>query len=85
MIKETISTARRNSDARCLNICLGWLYQFGKAHPEEMKEVLQESGIPPDQKTISILKATARATKMWGLLCTSLLSEAKFILGGVCL
>lgn len=85
MIKETISTARRNNDARCLNICLGWLYQFGKAHPEEMKEVLQESGIPPDQKTIAILKATARATKMWGLLCTSLLSEARFILSGVCL
>ncbi len=84
LMKETIHVARRNEDVRCLNFCLSWLYHFGKGHPTEMGDVLQGKGVPSDKKTLAILKSTARATKMWGLLCTTLLSEAKSIVAGVC-
>ena len=82
-MQETISTARENNDLGCLNYSLSWLYHFGKAHPEEVSEVLNKGVLGTEKETLSVLKSKAKETNMWSLLSTSLLSEAKLILGNV--
>ena len=79
-IEETIATARENNDMACLNYSLSWLYHFGKVHPKWMKEVRRRGLLGPDREALALLKSKAKATQMWSLLSTSLLSEAKITL-----
>lgn len=80
---ETISTARENNDMACLNYSLSWLYHFGKAHPDEMGDVKKKGVLGTEKEALVFLKAKAKETSMWGLLSTSLLSEAKLALSNV--
>lgn len=82
-MQETISTARENSDMACLNYSLSWLYHFGKAHPEEMDDFQRKGVLGTEKEALAFLKAKAKETSMWGLLSTSLLSEAKLALSNV--
>lgn len=82
-MQETISTARENNDMGCLNYSLSWLYHFGEAHPEEMDEVQRKGALGTKKEALAFLKAKAKETNMWSLLSTSLLSEAKIVLGNV--
>ncbi|MCJ1370130.1 anaphase promoting complex subunit 5 [Loxospora ochrophaea] len=79
-MQETISTARENKDMGCLNYSLSWLYHFGKAHPKEIGEVQKSGVLGTEKEALAFLKAKAKETNMWGLLSTSLLSEAKLAL-----
>ncbi len=80
---ETISTARENNDMGCLNYSLSWLYHFGKAHPEKMDEIRKKEVLGIEKEALVFLKAKAKETSMWGILSTSLLSEAKLALSNV--
>lgn len=80
---ETISTARENNDMGCLNYSLSWLYHFGKAHPEEMDDFREKGVLGTEKEALVFLKAKAKEASMWGLLSTSLLSEAKLALSNV--
>lgn len=80
---ETISTARENNDMGCLNYSLSWLYHFGKAHPEEMDDFREKGVLGTEKEALVFLKAKAKEASTWGLLSTSLLSEAKLALSNV--
>ena len=80
---EAISTARENNDMGCLNYSLSWLYHFGKAHPKEMGNFRRNGFLSTEKESLVFLKAKAKETSMWGLLSTSLLSEAKLALSNV--
>ena len=82
---ETISTAREINDIGCLNYSMNWLYHFGKAHPEAMEDVRRKGILGTEKESLVFLKAKAKETSMWGLLSTSLLSEAKLALSNVSL
>ncbi|KAK2804555.1 anaphase promoting complex subunit 5 [Onygenales sp. PD_10] len=76
-MQEAISIARETHDMNCLNFCMSWLYHFGKAFPDEMKEVQNTGMLGSEKEALAFLQAKARETEMWSLLGTSLLSEAK--------
>ncbi|KAK2758075.1 anaphase promoting complex subunit 5 [Arachnomyces sp. PD_36] len=76
-IQEAISIARETHDMHCLNFCMSWLYHFGKAFPNEMKDVQNTGMLGSEKEGLAFLKAKAKETEMWSLLSTSLLSEAK--------
>lgn len=82
-MQETVSIAREHNDIGCLNYSLSWLYHFGKAHPEEMDDVQKKGLLGTEKEALTFLKAKAKETSMWGLLSTSLLSEAKLALCNV--
>ena len=82
-MKETIAAARENHDIPCLNYSLSWLYQFGRAHPEEMTEIQKKGVLGSEKEAIAFLKARTKESNMWTLLSTTLLSEAKLILSNV--
>lgn len=84
-IQEAISIARETHDMNCLNFCMSWLYHFGKAFPDEMKDVQNTGMLGSEKEGLAFLKAKAKETEMWSLLSTSLLSEAKLELQNVCL
>ncbi|OAX82243.1 hypothetical protein ACJ72_03406 [Emergomyces africanus] len=76
-MQEAISIARETHDMACLNFCMSWLYHFGKAFPDDMKDVQNTGMLGSEKEGLAFLQAKARETEMWGLLGTSLLSEAK--------
>ncbi|KAG5292406.1 anaphase-promoting complex protein [Histoplasma ohiense] len=76
-MQEAISIARETHDMSCLNFCMSWLYHFGKAFPDEMKDIQNTGMLGSEKEGLAFLQAKARETEMWGLLGTSLLSEAK--------
>ncbi|PGG98878.1 hypothetical protein AJ79_08754 [Helicocarpus griseus UAMH5409] len=76
-MQESISIARETHDMNCLNFCMSWLYHFGKAFPDEMKDVQNTGMLGSEKEGLAFLQAKARETEMWSLLGTSLLSEAK--------
>lgn len=82
-MQEAISIARETQDMGCLNYCMSWLYHFGKAYPEELKEIQATGMLGSEREALAFLQAKARETEMWSLLSTSLLSEAKFELQNV--
>ncbi|KAL8661367.1 MAG: hypothetical protein Q9202_005669 [Teloschistes flavicans] len=79
-MRETIATARENHDMPCLNYSLSWLYQFGRAHQEEMTKIQEQGVLGSEKEALSFLKAKAKESNMWPLLSTTLLSEARLIL-----
>ncbi|KAL4759792.1 putative anaphase-promoting complex subunit Apc5 [Aspergillus foveolatus] len=76
-MQEAVSIARESHDMNCLNFCMSWLYHFGKAFPELITEVENTGMLGNEKEGLSFLKAKAKETEMWGLLSTTLLSEAK--------
>ena len=82
-IQEAISIARETHDMNCLNFCMSWLYHFGKAFPEELKDVQNTGMLGSEKEGLAFLQAKAKETEMWSLLSTSLLSEAKLELQNV--
>ncbi|KAB8240399.1 anaphase-promoting complex subunit Apc5 [Aspergillus flavus] len=77
-MQEAVSIARESHDMNCLNFCMSWLYHFGKAFPEQMKDVQNTGMLGNEKEGLAFLKAKAKETEMWSLLSTTLLSEAKF-------
>ena len=84
-LQEAISVARENKDVVCLNFCMGWLYHFGKSFPQEMKEIRKNGILGSEDEGLAFLKSRAKDADMWTLLCTTLLSEARFGLQNVTL
>jgi anaphase-promoting complex subunit 5 len=82
-MQEAISIARESHDMNCLNFCMSWLYHFGKAFPEEMKDVQSTGMLGSEKEGLAFLKAKAKETESWGLLSTTQLSEAKLELQNV--
>lgn len=82
-MQEAISIARESHDMDCLNFCMSWLYHFGKAFPEEMKDVQSTGMLGSEKEGLAFLKAKAKETESWGLLSTTQLSEAKYELQNV--
>jgi anaphase-promoting complex subunit 5 len=82
-MQEAVSIARESHDMNCLNFCMSWLYHFGKAFPELITEVENTGMLGNEKEGLSFLKAKAKETEMWGLLSTTLLSEAKLELQNV--
>ncbi|GIJ87257.1 anaphase-promoting complex subunit 5 [Aspergillus pseudoviridinutans] len=76
-MQEAVSIARESHDTNCLNFCMSWLYHFGKAFPEQMKDVQNTGMLGNEKEGLAFLKAKAKETEMWSLLSTTLLSEAK--------
>ncbi|KAL4906919.1 hypothetical protein BDW74DRAFT_130146 [Aspergillus multicolor] len=76
-MREAVSIARESHDMNCLNFCMSWLYHFGKAFPELIKDVENTGMLGNEKEGLAFLKAKAKETEMWGLLSTTLLSEAK--------
>lgn len=74
---ETVSTARENKDMACLNFALNWLYHFGKAHPDIVKETQSTNMLGVEREGLSYLRIKAKETGMWTLWGSSILSEAK--------
>ena len=82
-MRETIATARENKDLSCLNFSLSWLYHFGKVHPGEVSQDRKGSMMGVEREGLAFLKAKAKENGMWGLMATSLLSEAKMVMANV--
>ncbi|KAL5041404.1 hypothetical protein BDW71DRAFT_168034 [Aspergillus fruticulosus] len=76
-MQEAVSIARESHDMNCLNFCMSWLYHFGKAFPELVTDIENTGMLGNEKEGLSFLKAKAKETEMWGLLSTTLLSEAK--------
>ncbi|KAL4922174.1 anaphase-promoting complex subunit 5-domain-containing protein [Aspergillus aurantiobrunneus] len=76
-MQEAVSIARETHDMTCLNFCMSWLYHFGKAFPELIKDVENTGMLGNEKEGLAFLKAKAKETEMWGLLSTTHLSEAK--------
>jgi anaphase-promoting complex subunit 5 len=62
---------------------MSWLYHFGKAFPEELKDIQNTGMLGSEKEGLAFLQAKAKETEMWSLLSTSLLSEAKLELQNV--
>ena len=76
-LNETISTARENQDMSCLNFALSWLSHLTKAYPKQMKGAGYAGMLGSERDGLSFLKSKAKEGKMWSLLSSTLLSEAK--------
>ncbi|KAI4713329.1 hypothetical protein J4E89_002309 [Alternaria sp. Ai002NY15] len=79
-INETIATARENQDMTCLSFSLSWLNHMAKAYPKQMRGAGYMSMLGTERDALAFLKAKAKETKMYSLLCASLLNEAKLSL-----
>ncbi|KAJ3519084.1 hypothetical protein NM208_g14270 [Fusarium decemcellulare] len=74
---ETVSTARENRDMTCLNFALNWLFHFGRAHPDLVRDLESNSMLGTGKESLAFLRVKAKETGMWTLWSSVLLSEAK--------
>ena len=74
---EAISTAKENRDTTCLNFALNWFFHFGRAHPNLVKELEDNSMLGSGKELLAFLRAKAKETGMWILWSSALLSDAK--------
>ncbi|KAL8346196.1 hypothetical protein RB598_000207 [Gaeumannomyces tritici] len=77
---ETVSTARENRDDACLNFSLNWLFQFGRARPQLVRDLESGSMLGVGKETLSFLRVKAKEVNCWPLWSSALLSEAKLSL-----
>lgn len=77
---ETVTTARENKDMTCLNFALNWLYNYGQAHPDLVRELESSSLLGTGKESLTYLRVKARDTGMWTLWSSALLGEAKLAL-----
>jgi anaphase-promoting complex subunit 5 len=82
-INETIATARENQDMTCLNFSLSWLNHMSKAYPKQMKGAGYMGMLGSERDGLTFLKAKSKEMKMYNLLCSTLLSEAKLCMATV--
>jgi len=82
-INETIATARENQDMSCLNFSLSWLNHMSKAYPKQMKGTGYMGMLGSERDGLTFLKAKAKESKMYSLLSSTLLNEAKLSLSNV--
>ncbi|KAL1999272.1 hypothetical protein VTN02DRAFT_4743 [Thermoascus thermophilus] len=76
-MQEAISVARESNDMNCLNFCMSWLYHFCKALPVETNDVQTAGMLGNEKEGLTLLRAKAKESELWGLLSTTFLSEAK--------
>ena len=81
-MEECIATARENQDQGCLNFALSWLLYLRQAHPDSAAGSFEHlaklvGGGNGDQDEIAFLKSKAREGRVWSLLSSTLLEEAK--------
>ncbi|KAH7358590.1 anaphase-promoting complex protein [Plectosphaerella cucumerina] len=74
---ETVSTARENKDMTCLNFSLNWLFHYGHAHPDLIRNLETDSMLGTGKESLAYLRVKAKETGMWTLWSSALLSEAK--------
>ncbi|OJD37482.1 anaphase-promoting complex subunit 5 [Diplodia corticola] len=79
-MNETIATARENQDMGCLNFSLSWLNHLAKAYPKQIRASGYGGMLGSERDGLAFLKSKAKETKMWSLLSSTLLSEAKMLL-----
>ncbi|OMP88746.1 Anaphase-promoting complex subunit 5 [Diplodia seriata] len=79
-MNETIATARENQDMNCLNFSLSWLNHLVKAYPKQIRASGYGGMLGSERDGLAFLKSKAKETKMWSLLSSTLLSEAKMLL-----
>ncbi|TLS22077.1 uncharacterized protein PpBr36_09390 [Pyricularia pennisetigena] len=77
---ETVTTARENRDNACLNFALNWLFQFGKSHPNLVRDLEKGSMLGFGKETLVFLRVKAKEVGSWTLWSAALLSEAKLAL-----
>lgn len=77
---ETVATARENRDMTCLNFSLNWLFHFGQAHPDLIRDLRSDNLLGTGKETLAFLRVKAKETGMWTLWSSVLLSEAKLCL-----
>ncbi|PHH90955.1 hypothetical protein CDD83_2083 [Cordyceps sp. RAO-2017] len=77
---ETVSTARENRDMTCLNFALNWLFHFGRAHPDLVRNLESDSLLGSGKESLAFLRVKAKESGMWTLWSSVLLSEAKVAL-----
>ncbi|KAJ9641542.1 APC5 protein [Coniosporium tulheliwenetii] len=77
---ETIATARENQDMSCLNFSLSWLNHLSNAYPTQLKAAGYSPAPGSKKDAVAFLKARAKDGKMWSLLSSTLLNEAKLSL-----
>ncbi|EQL04088.1 anaphase-promoting complex protein [Ophiocordyceps sinensis CO18] len=77
---ETVSTARENHDMTCLNFALNWLFHFGRAHPDLVRDLESNSLLGTGKESLAFLRVKAKESGMWTLWSSVLLSEAKVAL-----
>nr|AHA91677.1 anaphase-promoting complex subunit 5 [Diplodia sapinea]AHA91687.1 anaphase-promoting complex subunit 5 [Diplodia sapinea] len=82
-MNETIATARENQDMNCLNFSLSWLNHLVKAYPKQIRASGYGGMLGSERDGLAFLKSKAKETKMWSLLSSTLLSEAKMLLSNV--
>ncbi|KAF2757294.1 anaphase-promoting complex protein [Pseudovirgaria hyperparasitica] len=76
-INETIATARENQDMSCLNFSLGWLNHLNQAFPHQMRGIRDQGLNGSERDALNFLKLKAKESKMFSLLSSALLSEAR--------
>ncbi|KFG83437.1 anaphase-promoting complex protein [Metarhizium anisopliae] len=74
---EAVSTARENRDMTCLNFALNWLFHFGRAHPNLVRDLESNSLLGTGKESLAFLRVKAKESGMWSLWSSVLLSEAK--------
>lgn len=77
---EAVSTARENRDNACLNFSLNWLFQFGRARPDLVRDLESGSMLGVGKETLAFLRVRAKEVRCWPLWSSALLSEAKLSL-----
>ncbi|KAM0325125.1 hypothetical protein ACHAQA_007664 [Verticillium albo-atrum] len=74
---ETVSTARENRDMTCLNFSLNWLFHYGQAHPNLIRDLETDSVLGAGKESLAYLRVKAKETNMGTLWSSVLISEAK--------
>lgn len=82
-MNETIAMARENKDMDCLNFSLSWVYHFRTAHMSRRKTGVGGLMVGSDEENLKFLKAEAKDRRMWSILSSTLLNEAKLCLSRV--
>ena len=82
-MNETITTARENQDMSCLNFSMSWLDHFSKAYPKELERAGYAGMLGREHEGLAFLKTKAHEMKMWNLVSSTILSEAKAFLSSV--
>lgn len=82
-MNETIATARENQDISCLNFSMSWLDHLSKAYPKELERAGYAGMLGSEREGLAFLKAKAKEMKMWNLVSSTILSEAKATLSTV--
>ncbi|EGY20923.1 anaphase-promoting complex protein [Verticillium dahliae VdLs.17] len=74
---ETVSTARENRDMTCLNFSLNWLFHYGQAHPNLIRDLETDSVLGAGKESLAYLRVKAKETNMGTLWSSVLIIEAK--------